>query len=447
MGLRGGRVRAEPPVQLVALYLLVYLYDGVRLSTSGIATLTAILTAARVWDAVNDLIIGLLVDRTRTRWGTFRPYILLTALPIAALTVLLFSAPTGSETQTLAVIGIAYLLWDAVYTLSDVPYWSLTTVITTDDASRAALVSRARTAGMLAVATVTLAGDPLAVALSGGAEKPTTTGWSRAALVVSALGMSLFTLAFFTTREKVAHRPEPLPIRETVRQFRSNPPLFLALASGVLSFGQTLVVVGGAVVASVVFGDVRLFSVLGGALIADTVVGALSAPAVLRRHTRRRTLMGAGLGTGVAYASLLLISHRSLVPVAAVMAVIGLFVGVYAVTQTLVVGDTADYAEARTGHRLDGACFAGLTFITKLNSALATLVFGSAVAWVGYQADLPVTDAMRDGLWRVLGIVPALSCVLGLLPLRWYAVPERDLPALLAARRSGDAPTPDAAVG
>lgn len=418
------------------LFLLVYFVEGVGISKEGIVTLTIILTVVRVWDAVNDIVIGLLVDRTRTRWGTFRPYILLTALPIGLLTWGIYSIPDTSETTQLVLIGVAYVLWDIVYTASDVPLWSLTSVITTDEVNRARLISWARTAAMIALALITLAGAPLAVALSEG-DDATASGWSRAALVVSAVGMALFTLAFFATREKVAHRPDPLPFGAAVRQLASNTPLFVVLLSGVLAFGQLLVQVGGAVVATVIFGDVEVFTTLGGALIGGIIAGAVLAPVVLRRTTRRNALMGCLLGVAITYLALLVVGYGSLVPVAAAFFVNGLFTGVYTVAQTMIIADTADWAEVRTGERVDGSCFAGLTFTTKLGSAIATLVFGLAVAWVGYEKGVTVTDGMRDGLWLAVTLVAVASSLLAMFPLRWYTVPERDLPRLLAERRAG----------
>ncbi len=420
----------------VALYLLAYLYDGAGLSTDGIATLTVILSACKVWDAVTDLLVGLLVDRTRTRWGTFRIYPLLTAAPIAALTAWLFHVPAGSETRKLVVIGLAYVLWSITFTTSDVPYWSLTNVITTDDVSRSRLVGWARTAAMLGLAVVTLVGGPLAVAFSGGGPKATGTGWGRATLLVACIGMALFTLAFFVTTERVRHRPHPLPFRQALRQFTANRPLFLILLSGVFCFGQMMVQVGGAVVATVVFGDVRYFTVLGAALIGGMVVATLTTPLLLRHTTRKRLMQAILAGLAASYFLMYAVGYGSMVLVAGVIGVNGLFLGAYSVTQTMMIGDTANYVEALTGDRIDGACFAGLTFVTKLNSALATMVFGLVVAFVGYRSGAPVTDGMRSGIWLALTVLPAASALLGLLPLRAYAVPEADLPDLLAARRS-----------
>ena len=89
----------------MALFLLVYLYEDLGLSSRGIALLTVVLTIVRIWDAVNDILIGLLVDRTRTRWGTFRPYPLVTAIPIAVLTTLLFAIPEHEDVLMLVGLG------------------------------------------------------------------------------------------------------------------------------------------------------------------------------------------------------------------------------------------------------------------------------------------------------------------------------------------------------
>lgn len=427
-----------------ALFLLVYLYDGLGLSRGAIAALTIILTVVRVWDAVNDLLIGFLVDRTRTRWGTFRPYIIATALPVALLTVALFSIPAGTERTQLIVIAVAYLLWDIAYTACDVPLWSLTAVITTDEENRARLVAGARTAAMIGLAVITLGGAPLAIALSGG-DEPTAKGWGQAALVVSLGGMGLYTLAFFATKEKVEHRPDPVPFRAAVMQYVTNRPLQLVLISGVLAFGQLMIQVGGAVVASVVFGGVEVFTTLGGALIGGIIIGAIASPALLRRITRKRLMVIALGGVSAMSLVLLAVGYSSQWVVAGVFLVNGVFNGFFTVAQTLLIADTADAAEVRTGERVDGASFAGLTFITKLGTAVATLVFGLAVGFVGYERDVVVSPEMRNSLWLWMALVPAISCALALVPLRWYRVPEADLPRLLAERRAQRAATIPAA--
>lgn len=414
----------------LTLFLLVYLYEDLKLSSRGIATLTVVLTAVRIWDAVNDIAVGILVDRTRTRWGTFRPYPLLTALPIAILTTLLFAIPAptdpSDETRAIILVAVAYLLWDAVYTASDVPYWSLTAVMTTDEDQRTRLVAWARTAANLALAAMTLGGPLMATAL----------GWTTTAAIVSFVGMGLFTLAFFTTTERVRPSEQPVPMRRALGHLARNRPLHWLLLSTVLGFGSVIFQVGGAVLAVVVFGDVAAFTTLGAAIIVGMVIGLLLAPRVIRRSNRRTALIGANLTAAVIYLAMFVVGPGSMVLVALGLFLAGLTLGVNMVSTTAMIGDTADHVELGTGERTDGSCFAGLTFTAKLSAALATLAFGSAVAASGYESGVVVTDGMRTGIWAACTVIPALSALLSVLPLLRYAVDERTLAPRLAAARA-----------
>lgn len=424
-------------LNFVNLFLLTYLYTGVGLSSRGIATVSVVLGVAKIWDAVNDLVMGVIVDRTSTRWGRFRPYLLFTALPIAALTTAMFWLPTDNETRAIIIFGICYVLWDAVYTLSDVPYWALTTVITTDDRSRTKLIAMARTAGMLALAVMTLTGTQIATACSGGAPEPTAAGWSWTALLVSVIGMGLFTLGFFTTTEKLPATAEDRPsLRQTLRELAGNRPLFAVLASTALGFGRAVIQVGGAVVAVVVFGDAGMFTILGAGLIVGILVATLASPLLLARFTRRTVMIANGLISAAAYLVIFLVGYQSLPVVIVCMVVCGLMIGVYTVTVTAMIGDTAAWAEIRTGRRSEGIAFAGLTFASKLMNALATMAFGAIISIIGYQADAPVTDAMRDAVWASISLLPAVSALLSVVPLLGYRLPERELAARLAASRA-----------
>ena len=413
----------------LTLFLLAYLYEDLKLSSRGIATLTVVLTAVRIWDAVNDLAIGLLIDRTRTRWGTFRPYPLLTALPIAVLSTLLFAIPApadpSGETRAIILVAIAYLLWDLVYTASDVPYWSLTAVMTSDDDERARTVSWARIAATIALMLVVLGGPALTKAV----------GWTVSAAIVSVVGMALFTLAFFATKERVKHRPEPVPLRQALGILARNRPLQWLLLSMILGFGTSVFQVGGAVMATVVFGDIAHFTTLGAAMIVGTLLGTLVTPALLRRTTGRRLLIVTDLAAALIYIVLWSIGPRSLVQVAIGLVVAGVTIGITTVATTRMVGDTADETEVRTGERTDGASFAGQTFTSKLNTALATMAFGWAVAASGYESTAAVTEGMSSGIWAACTLIPAASAVLAALPLLRYAVDERTLAARLRVVR------------
>jgi len=109
----------------VSTFLLMYLTQYAGIGKSGLVAVTAIMAAGKVFDALNDPLMGTVVDRTRTRWGKLRPYILFSALPVAFFSAVLFCIPNAAETLKLWFFGVCYFLWDIAYTMCDVPFWGL----------------------------------------------------------------------------------------------------------------------------------------------------------------------------------------------------------------------------------------------------------------------------------------------------------------------------------
>jgi GPH family glycoside/pentoside/hexuronide:cation symporter len=430
-------------ITFVTTFMLVYLYDAVGFSSAGIAALTVIITGAKIWDSVADLIMGFIVDRTRSRWGKLRPYILFTALPVALLTVLMFSVPRAGETGRLAWFGAVYLLWGMVYTMCDVPFWGLAGTLSRDTMERTRVISLTRTFGTISLGLVTLLGPQLARLLSRG-PKTTAAGWQAAASVVAVLGMGLFLLAFFNTREKVAFAKEKQSLRESLRTMAANRPLLQVLSGSILGFGRSIIQVGGAVVALIVFGDEAMFTYLGAALILALVVSTLATPLVLRFVSKKGLMIGSSLLASLVYLAMYLAGWESFALVLALIFASGLFTGFFIVVQTAMIADSVDYLEYKTGSRNEGVCFAGLTFVSKLMGAFATMAFGTVVAAIGYAKGQAITPAIQGGVWFAITIIPALSCALGTLPFFFYELSEKRLAEMMEAllSRRGGAKTP-----
>jgi Na+/melibiose symporter-like transporter len=162
---------------------------------------TAVITVARIFDAINDPVMGSVVDMTRTRWGKLRPYILFSALPVAVLSTLLFTVPDVSETGKLVFFAVCYVLWAIAYTVCDVPFWGLIGSAFSESGYRMRVISNVRAFGGIALGLATLGMPWVALLLSSG-DQTTGAGWSLAVGVVSVLGMGLFLLAFTNTRER-----------------------------------------------------------------------------------------------------------------------------------------------------------------------------------------------------------------------------------------------------
>ena len=417
-------------ITFTTTFMLVYLYNFVGFSLSGIATLTAIIGAAKIWDALNDFIMGMLVDYTHTRWGKLRPYILLSAFPIALLTILLFAIPQTTETYKLIFFAIVYILWDMVYTLGDVPYWGLAGVITVRLDDRVETIALARTLQAVALAITTVLSPLMAHWLSFSNET-TAAGWTRTAIILSIIGMGLFTLAFFNTTEKVPLQHNKQTIRQMINAIITNKPLLLILAGSALNFGRDIVQVGGAVVASIVFGDEKIFSLLGGVLIAAIIISNLLTPLVLKVMSKKMLMIISSILSALIYTAMYFIGYSNFWLFVCMLFVSGFFTGFFIVIQTAMIADSVDYYEYKTGSRNEGVSFAGLTFISKLMGALATMVFGMVVVAVGYSTGVTITPHIKDGVFLSITIIPAISCAIGIIPFLFYPLSDSTMSEIL----------------
>lgn len=411
-------------ITFTTTFMLVYLYETVGFTSKGIAALTAIITGAKIWDAVNDFIMGAIVDQTRTRWGKLRPYILFTALPIAILTIMLFSVPKVVELYKLIYFGVVYVLWGMIYTISDVPYWGLSGVIALKQEERVSLIALARTFGTIALALTTLLTPYMVewLRFDGGSK---LVAWSRTSILLSLTGMGLFTLAFFNTKEKISYEGKKNSFKNTIKAIIKNGPFLLVLFSSALSFGRNIVQVGGAVVASIVFGDEKIFTILGGSLILSIIFANLLTPFVLRFITKKQLMIYSNLLSATIYIIMFFMGYNNLIIFVVLLFISGFFSGFFIVVLTAMIADSVDYYEYKTNTRNEGVSFAGLTFISKLMGALATMAFGMVVVAIGYSSGVEITQKIKNGVYFSITILPAISCILGVIPLLFYPLSDK----------------------
>jgi len=408
----------------VTTFVLVYLIQYAGISSAGIAVVTAIITVAKIVDAITDPVMGVIIDLTRTRWGKLRPFILFSAAPVAALTALMFTVPDADEPLQLAYFGVVYVLWGFAYTVCDVPFWGLIGSAFPDPAQRTRVIGNVRAFGAISLGLATLGMPWLARALSGGGEA-TGAGWSLAVALVSVVGMGLFLLAFAVPRERPSSLAQGrLTLRALAGTLIRNTPLLLVLLGSVLGFGRFIVQAGGAVFVVVAYGDEGLFTLIGAAIIVGLVAASFATPLLLRWVSSRALIVGSSLAGAVLYVAMFLVGFASILWIVVFIFLTGLTLGVFLVVQATMIADAVDDAERRTGIRNDGISFATLTFVSKIMSALAVLVFGLFVALSGYEADAAVTPAMQNVVFAAITLVPAASCLVSAVPFAFVRLPR-----------------------
>lgn len=409
----------------VTTFILVYLIQYAGLSTGGIAVASVIIGVAKGIDAVSDPLVGTLIDRTKTRWGKLRPWVLFAAAPVAILTGLMFTVPDIAESSQLVYFGIVYLIWGIAYSACDVPLWGLIGSAFGDTAARNRVVSSVRAFGAIAIGIATLGMPFFASALSFSSET-TGAGWSRAVFVTCIVGMGLYLLAFFFVREKpIAEEHARLTFRQLFGTLFRNTPLLMVLIASVVGFGRFIVQAGGAVFAIIAYENGSYFTFIGASIILGLVVSSFVSPALLKRTSGRNLAVASSIGGAVIYLAMYIAGFGNLVVVMVFIFLSGLAIGVFSVVQATMIADAVDDVEKRTGIRNDGISFATLTFVSKIMGALAVLVFGLMVALAGYQEGVEVTPAMQNTVWISITLIPAVSCLLSAVPFWFYRLGGR----------------------
>jgi sugar (glycoside-pentoside-hexuronide) transporter len=414
----------------VTTFLLLYLVQYAKISTAGIAVVTAVLTVARIIDAIADPVVGSLIDMTRTRWGKLRPFILFSAAPVAIFSALLFAVPDADEPVQLAYFTVCYLIWGLVYAACDVPLWGLIGSAFPEKKLRARVIGNVRAFGAIALGLATLGMPYLAHLLSFGPET-TGTGWSLAVTATVVFGMGVFLLAFFVPREK-AITADPLSFRQLFTALFANKPLLSVLAGSVLGAGRYVVQAGGAVFVVIAYDDETVFTIVGAGIIGGMVIASFTTPLLMRRIPGRTLILFTCFAGAAVYVAMFVVGFENLVVLTSFIFLTGLLLGVFLVSQTTMIADAVDRAEENTGVRNDGISFATLTFVTKVMSALSVLLFGIFVVLAGYEEGVVVTADMQNTVWLAITLVPAASCLLSAIPFFFYRLEPERYPSVTA---------------
>jgi GPH family glycoside/pentoside/hexuronide:cation symporter len=406
---------------VVTTFMLLFLLQYADFTPGQLAIATTVIAVTRIVDAVGDPIVGSLIDMTSTRWGKLRPFVLFSAVPVAVLTILLFTVPEGA----VLYFAVVYVIWGFAYTFCDVPLWGLIGSAFPDPDRRNRVVGFVRAFGAITLGLATLGLTPLAHALSF-ADDTTAAGWFRAVALVTAIGMGVYLLAFVNVRERsTAAARTPLSFRQLFGALFRNGPLLLILLGSVLGFGRFVVQAGGAVFAVIAYDDEGLFTLLGAGINGGLVLASFVAPLLMRRWSSRTLAIVCGVGGAAVSVLMFAFGFANIISVLVFMALTGVFIGLFNVLQPTMIADAVDAAEERTGVRNDGISFATLTFTAKVMSALATLVFGLVVAASGYENGIEVTPLMQNTIWVGFTIVPAVSCLISAVVFGFYRLDRR----------------------
>ena len=408
----------------VNLYLMIFYTDVLGISA---AAAGSIFLGARFWDAVNDPLMGIVVDKTKTKHGKCRPYILYFTIPIAIFTILLFMSPSLSPGMKVLYATVTYVLWGMAYTAVDIPLWTLSSRMTADSQERKSLIASARIFNVIGSALPVFLVIPLKTLFGGGDE---AKGYQGAIIIFCIIAVPLLLQAFFGTTERVmemlnSKQAKP-KMKEIVSSISKNKPLLLLLANSFLSVLVNLPVTAGIYFATYYLGNEQLMGMLAGTVLVASGVGCAMAPALGRNHSSRDILVATTILAAVLFVLAYFAASGPLWIVVLLTFVIGVLLGIPLVLRTSMMADTIEYAQVKTGSRNEGIIFSSLTFVSKLKMGAASFFVGLVLKSSGYIPNVEQSPEALTGILMTMTLLPALGLALSVIPLMFYKLTDED---------------------
>jgi glucuronide carrier protein len=433
LGYASGDAANNLTFTLVSMFLLIYYTDVAGIAAGAAGT---ILLVARVWGAFTDLFAGRMVDKTNTRWGRFRPYFLFAGLPLMLLSVATFSVPSGlSDGATLAYAYITYMLFYLAYSLVNIPYGSLASVMTQLPDERAKLSSARSIGSSVAVVGLTFVVSPQ-ISRSADLQGSLTV----TTLVFAVLGMALYLFLFTTSRETVERDTTPVSLSQSVSAVRHNRALLLLCLSALfvltgLFIMQTLQVY----YARDVLGNADYTIVLTVLTTGAMFLVSPAIPKIVRTFGKKRAYIVAGAigvlgGVGIALAP-----PSVLVLPLVFFAVYGIGIAAVQSLMWALQADTVEYGEWESGVRTEGTNYAALSFTRKVGQGIGGAFAAYSIGFGGYIAGSSTqTPAALDTIRYITGGGTALFVGIGAAIMLVYPLTEdrfRDIVDDLTTRR------------
>ena len=420
---------------LMTMYVMFFFTDLLRIPSQSV---TIIMVAASLWDAINDILMGMIADRTRTRIGKFRPYLLAGPVFIGIVTVLCFVSFGGSPAGTVAVAAVCYVLWGMTYTVYDIPIWAISSVSSRSADEKNSMVTLGRIGGTLGTVIVSVGSVSLLNAFGGERSAPAYTAM---AAVIAGSGALLMLLSGFVLRERIEPPANGVPFRKNIHTILDNVPLkALMVTLLIMNMVNSIRQVAQMYFAVYVWGDSGYVTYIGLSLVLGMITGMAVSPALIRRYDKKLLYLIACIAGAV---TSLLPYAFGVEPVVSLV-ILGFnfaFSGVTSITSTSMLMDSIDYAEYKLGFRGEGVVFSMNTFLTKLSATISKGILGVSMTLMEYQDNMEPNDTVMAGFSFIVLAVPAICFVLSMLPLAFYKLTPDKLTAIrneLETRRTAE---------
>lgn len=424
--------------KLFSMYLLIFYTDVFGISAAAAGTMFLI---TRIWDSFCDPVVGVIADRTNSKWGKFRPYLLWVAIPFAVIAIFTFYTPSFSESGKLIYAYVTYSLMMMIYSLINVPYASLMGVMSSDRIERTALSSYrmvfAFGGSLLALALI----EPLIDVLGG--ESDPKKGWFFSIVIFAVIASVFFWLCFSWTKERV--RPvneDNQDLREDMKNLLSNRPWWILLGAGISALIFNSIRDGGAAFyfkyyigrdsnidlelgsTQINLSLTTLYLVLGQAA---NIIGVIMATPISARIGKRNTFLLVMSIATVLSLLFYVFTREHVMWIMIFQLLISICAGCIFPLLWSMYADIADYSEWKNGRRATGLIFSSSSMSQKFGWTIGGAATGWLLGYYGFQANVEQTESAQSGIRLMLSVLPAIGTVLSLAFIAFYPLTEEKL--------------------
>ena len=418
-----GAVGKDMVYALSASYIMYYYQDILGLSATFVGF---ILMIARVFDAANDPFMGVVVAKTNSRWGKFRPWLFTGTILNAFVLYALFAAPAVSGKALMIYFAVMYILWGVTYTMMDIPFWSMIPAVTSTTKDRENLSVVGRTCAGVGYALINVFTVMAVSKLGSGIER---TGFRLFALIIAILFVVFILFTCFTIREQKEENMQTTSVKEMFKALFNNDQAIVTVVTIVL-INSALYITSNLLIyffkydiGGTTWKDAyTLFTSVGGI---SQILGMMAVYPILRSKLSNTIIFKLGLCLAIfGYAFLLALCLLGYSSVLTMLMVPGVMIfvanGILTVLTTVFLANTVDYGEVKTGHREESVIFSMQTFVVKAASGLAVFITGVSLDLIGLTSKdglgegMPTFSSPLLGLRLLMTILPMIGLVLAL---------------------------------
>lgn len=422
--------------KLFGSYLMIFYTDVFGMPAAVVGTMFLI---TRVWDSAFDPIIGIIADRTQSRWGKFRPYLLYLAIPFAVIGVLTFTTPDFSDGGKVIYAYFTYSLMMMVYSAINVPYASLLGVMSPEPKDRNMLSTYRMTFAYIGSFIALLLFMPMVNRFSMGHDEQ--HGWMMSVIVIAVLCVLLFYGCFAWTTERVKPiKKQQNSLKSDLQDLLHNRPWWILLGAGVAALVFNSIRDGATVyyfkyyVVEEEYASISLFGisfVLSGLYLAvgqaANIVGVVLAAPLSNRIGKKKTYMWAMSIATVLSVIFYWFDKEQLMLMFIFQVLISICAGSIFPLLWSMYADCADYSELKTGNRATGLIFSSSSMSQKFGWAIGSAVTGWLLAFYGFEANAVQGEEAIHGIRMFLSWLPAMGTVLSVIFISLYPLSEKEM--------------------